>query len=132
MPPMTIRAGETMFSRVAVSTSEPSAAMTVRFNHTAVRAGIEKCPSNWSTALNAAANERADMSATNASIANLRGNSRTQESQLKINIDRNKAGALGVDLRLVEPAEPHRAGEVTDGREAQLRGADQPLQVGAR
>ena len=49
-------------------------------------------------ALNAAANEMADKTATNASIANLRGNSRTQESQLKINIDRNKAGALGVDL----------------------------------
>jgi len=49
-------------------------------------------------ALNAAANEMADKTATNASIANLRGNNRTQESQLKINIDRNKAGALGVDL----------------------------------
>ncbi len=49
-------------------------------------------------ALNSAANEMADKAATNASIANLRGNTRTLESQLKINIDRNKAGALGVDL----------------------------------
>ena len=49
-------------------------------------------------ALSAAANEMADKSATNTSIANLRGNTRTLESQLKINIDRSKAGALGVDL----------------------------------
>jgi multidrug efflux pump len=49
-------------------------------------------------ALNAAANEMADKAAANASIADLRGNTRTLESQLKINIDRNKAGALGVDL----------------------------------
>ncbi|MCM5558828.1 efflux RND transporter permease subunit [Pleomorphomonas sp. JP5] len=49
-------------------------------------------------ALNAAANEMADKTATSSSIADLRGNTRTLESQLKINIDRNKAGALGVDL----------------------------------
>lgn len=49
-------------------------------------------------ALSAAANEMADKAASSASIANLRGNTRTLESQLKINIDRNKAGALGVDL----------------------------------
>ncbi|PKR89893.1 hydrophobe/amphiphile efflux-1 family RND transporter [Pleomorphomonas diazotrophica] len=49
-------------------------------------------------ALSAAANEMADKAATSASITNLRGNTRTLESQLKINIDRNKAGALGVEL----------------------------------
>lgn len=49
-------------------------------------------------ALNATANEMADKAATNASIADLRGNTRTLESQLKISIDRNKAGALGIDL----------------------------------
>ncbi|MBS1165193.1 MAG: multidrug transporter [Proteobacteria bacterium] len=49
-------------------------------------------------ALNAAANTLADKATTSSSIANLRGNTRTLESQLKINIDRQKAGALGVDL----------------------------------
>lgn len=49
-------------------------------------------------ALNATANEMADKAATNASIADLRGNTRTLESQLKISIDRNKAGALGIEL----------------------------------
>lgn len=49
-------------------------------------------------ALNAAANTLADKAATSTSIANLRGNTRTLESQLKISIDRQKAGALGVDL----------------------------------
>ena len=49
-------------------------------------------------ALNAAANTLADKATGNASIANIRGNTRTLESQLKINVDRLKAGALGVDL----------------------------------
>ncbi|MBS1180142.1 MAG: multidrug transporter [Proteobacteria bacterium] len=49
-------------------------------------------------ALNAAANTLADKAADNTSITNIRGNTRTLESQLKIDIDRQKAGALGVDL----------------------------------
>ena len=38
------------------------------------------------------------------------------------------AGAVCGDQRLVEPAEPHAAGQVADDREAQLGGADQPVQ----
>ncbi len=49
-------------------------------------------------ALSAAANTLADKAATSTSIADLRGNTRTLESQLRIDIDRQKAGALGVDL----------------------------------
>ncbi|SCM75806.1 multidrug efflux system protein [uncultured Pleomorphomonas sp.] len=49
-------------------------------------------------ALNAAANALADKAATDASIAYVRGNTRTLESQLRINVDRQKAGALGVEL----------------------------------
>jgi multidrug efflux pump len=49
-------------------------------------------------ALSAAANALADKAATSTSIADLRGNTRTLESQLRIDIDRQKAGALGVDL----------------------------------
>lgn len=49
-------------------------------------------------ALIAAANTLADKATGNTSIANIRGNTRTLESQLKINVDRQKAGALGVDL----------------------------------
>ena len=38
------------------------------------------------------------------------------------------AGAVLVDQRLVEPAEPDAAGQVADDREAQLGGPDQPLE----
>ena len=38
------------------------------------------------------------------------------------------AGAVLVDQRLVEPAEPHAAGQVADHREAQLGGPDQPVE----
>ena len=39
-------------------------------------------------------------------------------------------GTLGVDLGLVEPAEPDRSGQVADGWEAQLCGAHEALEVG--
>ena len=42
------------------------------------------------------------------------------------------ARALGVDQRLVEPAEPDAAGQVADHREAQLGGPDEPLEEVAR
>ena len=38
---------------------------------------------------------------------------------------------LSVHERLIEPAEAHRPGEVADGGEPQLRGADEPLQLSA-
>ena len=41
-------------------------------------------------------------------------------------------GALGVDLGLVEPAEPDAAGEVPDHGEPQLRRAAEPFQQPAR
>ncbi|WP_370674986.1 efflux RND transporter permease subunit [Pleomorphomonas sp. PLEO] len=50
------------------------------------------------TALSDAANTLADKAMNNTSIANIRGNTRTLESQLKVNIDQHKAGALGIDL----------------------------------
>ena len=37
-------------------------------------------------------------------------------------------GALGVDGRLVEPAEPDAAGQVADDREPQLGGAPEPVE----
>ncbi len=41
-------------------------------------------------------------------------------------------GAFRVDLGLIEPAEPHRAGEVTEDAEAQLRGTLETFQFLAR
>ena len=41
-------------------------------------------------------------------------------------------GAVGVDERLVEPAEAHAAGEVADDREAQLGGGHQAVEQLAR
>ncbi len=49
-------------------------------------------------ALRAAGNQLADNAKGNAVIENIRGNTRTLESQLKINVDEDKATALGVDL----------------------------------
>jgi multidrug efflux pump len=49
-------------------------------------------------ALIAAANKLADLSQKNASVTNVRGNTRTLEAQLKIDIDQEKAGVLGVDI----------------------------------
>lgn len=52
-------------------------------------------------ALTAASNELADATAGNAVIQNIRGNTRTLEAQLKIEIDQEKAGALGVDVSAI-------------------------------
>lgn len=59
---------------------------------------LEDTGNQGRTALIAASNTLADTSADNALIANVRGNTRTLEAQLKINIDQEKAGALGVDI----------------------------------
>jgi multidrug efflux pump len=52
-------------------------------------------------ALTAASNALADAANGNAVIQNLRGNTRTLEAQLKIDIDQEKAGALGIDLSAI-------------------------------
>ncbi|MCJ8024986.1 efflux RND transporter permease subunit [Shinella yambaruensis] len=49
-------------------------------------------------ALTAASNQLADLAQQDDTVGNVRGNTRTLESQLKIEIDQEKAGALGVDL----------------------------------
>jgi multidrug efflux pump len=49
-------------------------------------------------ALRAASNQLADDAGKSPNIDNVRGNTKTLESQLSINIDQEKAGALGVDL----------------------------------
>ncbi|ATN36604.1 hydrophobe/amphiphile efflux-1 family RND transporter (plasmid) [Rhizobium sp. ACO-34A] len=49
-------------------------------------------------ALRAASNQLADDSRGNALISDIRGNTRTLEAQLKINIDQEKASALGISL----------------------------------
>lgn len=53
------------------------------------------------TALIAASNTLADNAAGNSIISNIRGNTRTLEAQLKIDIDQEKAGALGIDLSAI-------------------------------
>ena len=52
-------------------------------------------------ALNAAANALADAAQGSDLIQDLRGNSRTEEAQLKIEIDQEKAGAFGIDLSAI-------------------------------
>jgi multidrug efflux pump len=49
-------------------------------------------------ALMAASNQLADEAGKSPNINNVRGNTKTLESQLEIDIDQEKAGALGVDL----------------------------------
>lgn len=49
-------------------------------------------------ALDAASNDLAARAAQNPDIADVRGNTKTRESQLRIIIDQEKAGALGVDI----------------------------------
>lgn len=49
-------------------------------------------------ALMATSNQLSDEAGKSPNINNVRGNTRTLESQLEINIDQEKAGALGVDL----------------------------------
>ncbi|OBZ95069.1 multidrug transporter [Pararhizobium polonicum] len=59
---------------------------------------LEDSGNKGRTALIAASNQLATDAAKSATISNVRGNTRTLESQLKININQEKAGALGVDL----------------------------------
>jgi multidrug efflux pump len=49
-------------------------------------------------ALTAASNQLADAAGATEEVTNVRGNSRSLDSQLKVVIDQEKAGALGVDL----------------------------------
>lgn len=62
---------------------------------------IEDTGNQGREALNAAANALVDAAQGSDVIQNLRGNSRTEESQLKINIDEEKAGAFGIDLAAI-------------------------------
>jgi multidrug efflux pump len=50
------------------------------------------------TALSQAGNTLADLARKDDTVSSVRGNTRTLESQLKIDIDQEKAGALGVDV----------------------------------
>lgn len=59
---------------------------------------LEDTGNNGNEALQAAANQLADATAASPYVGNVRGNTRSQENQLKIHIDQEKAGALGVDL----------------------------------
>ncbi|NTF10526.1 efflux RND transporter permease subunit [Agrobacterium rubi] len=59
---------------------------------------LEDTGNQGRTALIAASNTLADDATGNAIISNLRGNTRTLEAQLRIDIDQEKATALGVDL----------------------------------
>jgi multidrug efflux pump len=59
---------------------------------------LEDLSNNGRNALTAASNKLEDMAQASPLIANIRGNTRTPENQLKINVDQLKAGALGVDL----------------------------------
>lgn len=52
-------------------------------------------------ALTEASNVLADAAAGNSVIQNIRGNTRTLEAQLKIDIDQEKAGAFGVDVSAI-------------------------------
>jgi multidrug efflux pump len=52
-------------------------------------------------ALTEASNALADAAAANTVIQNIRGNTRTLEAQLKIDVDQEKAGAFGIDLSAI-------------------------------
>jgi multidrug efflux pump len=52
-------------------------------------------------ALNAASNTLADDAGGSSVIQNIRGNTKTLEAQLKIDIDEEKAGAFGIDLSAI-------------------------------
>jgi multidrug efflux pump len=52
-------------------------------------------------ALNAAANAVADAAQSSDLIRNLRGNTRTEEAQIRIDIDEEKVGAFGIDLSAI-------------------------------
>ncbi|MBI1291479.1 efflux RND transporter permease subunit, partial [bacterium] len=59
---------------------------------------LEDTGNRGRTALIAASNALADAAGRSAVVSNIRGNTRTLESQLKIDIDQEKAGAMGIDL----------------------------------
>ncbi|MEW9614979.1 efflux RND transporter permease subunit [Shinella sp. S4-D37] len=59
---------------------------------------LEDTGNNGRDALTAASNRLADLAQADDTVGNIRGNTRTLESQLKIEVDQEKAGALGVDL----------------------------------
>jgi multidrug efflux pump len=59
---------------------------------------LEDTGNNGRDALNAASNQLADTANKSGIVANVRGNAGTTESQLRVVIDQEKAGALGVDL----------------------------------
>ncbi|MES5100427.1 efflux RND transporter permease subunit [Agrobacterium sp. BA1120] len=56
---------------------------------------------NGTDALTAASKELIRLAGTNPNLSSLRSNSRDDESQMKINLDQEKMGAMGVDLASV-------------------------------
>jgi multidrug efflux pump len=62
---------------------------------------LEDTGSRGRDALTDASNALADAAAGNSVIQNLRGNTRTLEAQLKIDVDQEKAGAFGIDLSAI-------------------------------
>jgi multidrug efflux pump len=63
---------------------------------------LEDTGNQGRTALTAASNAFADSAVGNPIIANIRGNTRTLEAQLRIDIDQEKAGAMGIDLSAID------------------------------
>jgi len=63
---------------------------------------LEDTGNQGRTALFGASNALADAAAGNALISNIRGNTRTLEAQLKIDIDQEKAGSMGIDLSAID------------------------------
>jgi multidrug efflux pump len=59
---------------------------------------LQDTANNGRDALTAASNTLADNANGNAVVSDIRGNTRTLEAQLKINIDQEKASALGISL----------------------------------
>ncbi|MFC5442643.1 efflux RND transporter permease subunit [Rhizobium halophytocola] len=59
---------------------------------------LEDSGNKGRTALDAASNTLADSANGNSVVTNIRGNTKTLQSQLKIDIDQEKASALGVSL----------------------------------
>ena len=62
---------------------------------------LEDTGNKGRSALNAASNAFVDLAAGNSTISNVRGNTRTLEPQLKIDIDQEKAGAMDLDLSAI-------------------------------
>ncbi len=59
---------------------------------------LEDSAGNGRTALLAAGNQLAAATAGSTAVSNVRGNTKTLEPQLRIDIDQEKAGSLGVDI----------------------------------